>query len=129
MGATLETGCFQDFMFNDFGCKITTAKHCHLIHLRVGHAEGPQVPDLQDPFYAKDIEEHLNWWSEIWRAQHARGDTYHVCVTEHGPEPYQILPTSKTSRHTSDEEKSSHLWDTNSRVKQLAEEKFSTLGL
>lgn len=107
----------------------TTAKHCHLIHLRVGHPEGPQVPDLQDPYYAKDIAEHLNWWAAIFAVQRSRGELYHTCVTEHGPEPYQILPTARTARGNSDEEKSAHLWETNSRIKQLVEERFSLLSI
>jgi hypothetical protein len=37
------------------------ASHCHLMHLRVGHPQGPQVPDINGEFYAKEVNGHLDW--------------------------------------------------------------------
>lgn len=59
-----------------------------LIHARVGHEEGPQLPDPREREHESTVNAHLDWWGEIWKAQKERGmvDTY--VTTEFGPKPY-----------------------------------------
>ena len=76
--------------------------------------------------YAGDVTAHLDWWAEIFLQQRALG-VRHRCVTEHGPEPYQMYVTDKNSTAMSNEEKSSALWAVNAEVKALVVERFDAL--
>ncbi|KAJ1391190.1 xylose isomerase-like protein, partial [Ochromonadaceae sp. CCMP2298] len=73
------------------------ASHCHLIHARFGHEQGPQVVDIGASGSSDSVHAHLQWWGEIWQAQRVRGGAHWV-VTEHGPEPYQIWGAKETQR-------------------------------
>jgi hypothetical protein len=42
-------------------------------HARVGHEEGPQVPDPSAPHWAKHVEGHVAWWKQIFREHIKRG--------------------------------------------------------
>jgi len=46
------------------------------VDARVGHEGGPQVPDPRAPEWAAHLEAHERWWSMVWNAQQARGDTF-----------------------------------------------------
>ena len=59
------------------------------IHARVGYPQGPQVPDPRAPQYAEAVAAHERWWSEIWRARIANGQTQLTLTPEYGPPPYQ----------------------------------------
>lgn len=65
------------------------AEHCEHIHARVGYEEGPQVPDPRAPEYQAHLEAHERWWSLIWAAQEAHGNTVSILTPEYGPPPYQ----------------------------------------
>eukprot|EP00052_Salpingoeca_macrocollata_P033841 m.9731 g.9731 ORF g.9731 m.9731 type:complete len:308 (-) comp5631_c1_seq1:51-974(-) len=65
------------------------AHSCHLIHARVGYAEGPQVPHPAAPEYRAELEAHMQWWETLWTAINARGDKQLYVEPEHGPAPYQ----------------------------------------
>jgi len=110
------------------------ASHCYLLHLRFGHPQGPQIPDLDDPSYSEDIALHLSWWKYIHGIQLDRAEAetqtekqqmYHLAMTEHGPFPYQIWSTpakdkdADTKKNLTDEAKSKILWDINNKVKDL----------
>jgi len=41
------------------------AKHAHLVHARVGWAQGPQVPDPRVEAYSAEVAAHESWWDEI----------------------------------------------------------------
>ena len=72
---------------------ISRADH---IHARVGHIEGPQVPDPRAPEWAEALEKHLGWWMRI--VDHARSEGQScLCITpEFGPYPYMTpLPGSR----------------------------------
>lgn len=59
----------------------TVADHCHFIHARVGHAEGPQVFDPRNSSeYKNEIDAHLSWWKAIFMKQKARGQA--ICYVE-----------------------------------------------
>jgi len=65
------------------------ADHCFHIHARVGHEEGPQVPDPRAPEWKTHLNAHEVWWHEIWTSQHARGMASSTLTPEFGPPPYQ----------------------------------------
>jgi hypothetical protein len=66
------------------------ASHCHLIHARIGYAEGPQIPDPRNSRWSNEVSAHLDWWEHIWMSQSDRGVRRCIVEPEHGPEPYQI---------------------------------------
>ncbi len=69
------------------------AEHCHHLHARVGHEEGPQVSDPRAPEWARHLAVHEGWWDLIWAAQRRRGVTESTLVPEFGPAPYlPLLP-------------------------------------
>jgi len=71
----------------------TAARHCSLIHARVGHAEGPQVVDPRAPAASVELQAHLGWWRQLLQQQKQRGMKQVYVTTEHGPEPYQTFDT------------------------------------
>ncbi|MEM7141935.1 MAG: TIM barrel protein [Actinomycetota bacterium] len=57
------------------------------IHARVGHAQGPQVPDPSDPAWSMELRTHEAWWDQIVDAAATRGDDMTI-TPEFGPPPY-----------------------------------------
>jgi hypothetical protein len=49
------------------------SQHCHLVHARVGHAQGPQVSDPSAPEFKEELETHERWWNEIWKTNQKQG--------------------------------------------------------
>ncbi len=73
----------------DQGAAISAAaRACIHVHARVGHPQGPQVPDPRDPYWQECLEQHEAWWDQIWAAQKARGDQVTTLVPEFGPPDY-----------------------------------------
>jgi sugar phosphate isomerase/epimerase len=71
-------------------------KHAYAIHARVGHAEGPQIPDPRDPLWRPNLEAHLSWWKKIVAHRRAEGCTILPVCPEFGPPPYMtLLPHTK----------------------------------
>jgi sugar phosphate isomerase/epimerase len=64
---------------------LPRARH---IHARVGHAQGPQVPDFRAPEYAAELAAHLGWWDRIVALRRAAGDAVLTITPEFGPAPY-----------------------------------------
>jgi hypothetical protein len=76
-------------LLHDQGAAIAAAaRACIHIHARVGHAQGPQVPDPRDPYWKENLETHESWWDQIWAAQKARGDQVTTLTPEFGPPDY-----------------------------------------
>ena len=67
------------------------ADHCHHVHARVGHEEGPQVSDPRAPEWQNHLKTHERWWDMIWDSQKRRGLETTFLTPEFGPPPY--LPT------------------------------------
>ena len=57
-------------------------------HARVGHEEGPQVPDVADPRWGAHVAGHVAWWKAIFRAHVARGAEVCTVTPEFLPFPY-----------------------------------------
>lgn len=66
------------------------------VHARVGHEEGPQVPDPRAPEWAAQLAAHERWWDWIWEAQRKKGRAQITLTPEFGPPPY--LPTLPYTR-------------------------------
>jgi sugar phosphate isomerase/epimerase len=75
-----------------------------LIHARVGHEQGPQVPDPRAPDWSRYVEQFELWWDRILDAATQRGESVVRVDPEFGPPNY--MPTEPYSgRPTAD------LWD------------------
>jgi hypothetical protein len=66
------------------------ADHCHHLHARVGHEEGPQVSDPRAPEWQLHLTTHERWWDVIWDSQKRRGVETSFLTPEFGPPPYQV---------------------------------------
>jgi len=64
------------------------AKHVYHIHGRVGHSQGPQVPDPRSELWSKWLTHHELLWDTIWKTQKALGTTTAYFEPEFGPPPY-----------------------------------------
>jgi hypothetical protein len=71
-------------------------KNVYAIHARIGHAEGPQIPDPRDPLWQPNLAAHVAWWKRIVELRSAEGcDLLPICP-EFGPPPYMtLLPHTK----------------------------------
>jgi hypothetical protein len=68
------------------------------IHARVGHAQGPQVPDFRAPEYAAELASHLGWWDRIVALRRAAGAPAITMTPEFGPPPYTFrLPYTQAA--------------------------------
>lgn len=59
-----------------------------LVHARVGHEEGPQVPDPRSPRWTAYVERFEAWWDAIRDAHLARGESVLRIDPEFGPPNY-----------------------------------------
>jgi sugar phosphate isomerase/epimerase len=76
------------------GCAI---RNSFAIHARIGHAEGPQVPDPRDPLWQPNLDAHLSWWKQIVALRRAGRCQLLPITPEFGPAPYMTwLPHTKT---------------------------------
>lgn len=81
--------CVAERLLEDFGDVIArAASRTHHIHARVGHEQGPQVPDPRAPEWLPQLRAHEAWWSQIWAAQRAAGLAESTLTPEFGPPPY-----------------------------------------
>jgi sugar phosphate isomerase/epimerase len=63
-------------------------QHTSLIHARVGHTEGPQVPDPRVPQWQEPVDRFLGFWDRIKAAHEARGEAVLRVDPEFGPPNY-----------------------------------------
>lgn len=64
------------------------AARCRHLHLRVGHAQGPQVADPRSAHHRDDLDAHLRWWKRVAALSGASPLT---ATPEFGPDGYQSL--------------------------------------
>ena len=85
---------------------LRATRHSFAIHARVGHEQGPQIPDPRDSLWQTHLDVHLAWWKKIVAQRRAEGRAV-LCVTpEFGPAPYMTL-LPNTHQPIAD------LWDVN----------------
>jgi len=68
-----------------------TIKRTEHIHARVGHTEGPQVPDPRVTEWQIATGHFMAWWLQIINHKRVTGDKLLTITTEFGPAPY--MPT------------------------------------
>ncbi len=74
---------------------LAIARTDHL-HARVGHPEGPQVPDPRAPEWADAVETHFAWWDRVVERHRAEALPVMTVTAEFGPAPYTTpLPHSR----------------------------------
>ena len=90
--------CVAERLLPDCGDIIRlAADHCHHLHSRVGHEQGPQVSDPRAPEWERHLTTHEGWWDIIWESQKKRGMKEATLVPEFGPAPYIAeLPYTRT---------------------------------
>ncbi|TWI64419.1 xylose isomerase-like TIM barrel protein [Pseudoduganella lurida] len=87
------------------------------IHARIGHAQGPQVPDFRAPEYAAELAAHLAWWDRIVTLRHAAGAPVLTITPEFGPAPY-------TFRQPYTQELVTDPWDLNVAMAALLRSRY-----
>jgi hypothetical protein len=94
------------------------SERTHHIHMRVGYAQGPQVPDPAAPEYRPALHAHESWWDRILKKQAELGKKEMTCEPEHGTDGYQHqLPYTKVEV--------ADLWEVNNWVKNAQKERMS----
>ena len=84
--------CVHESLLADQAERVECAiKHAFAIYARVGHPEGPQVPDPRDPLWQSQLEAHLAWWKQIIALRRAEGCELLPICPEFGPAPYMTL--------------------------------------
>jgi hypothetical protein len=71
--------------------------HVAHLHARVGHEQGPQVPDPAAPEWQQHVSLFLAWWKEIVDFRRSQSASLFTITPEHGPAPY--MPLAPYSRH------------------------------
>jgi hypothetical protein len=84
--------CVHESLLADQSERVERAiVNAHAIHARVGHAEGPQIPDPRDSLWQPNLEAHLEWWKKIVERRKADGFPVLPVCPEFGPAPYMTL--------------------------------------
>lgn len=65
--------------------------HTDHIHARVGHTEGPQVPDPRDAIWADSLNHHLGWWDKVVQIKTDEKAPLLTITPEFGAPPYTTL--------------------------------------
>jgi len=93
------------------------ASHVHLIHGRVGHSQGPQVPDPRSDLWHKWLVHHELLWDIIWKAQRENKVATTFFEPEFGPPPYAWVTGYGTPQ--------TNVWDVCEWVTKREVERFS----
>ena len=81
--------CVCERLLEDFNDLLSqVARQTWHVHARVGHEQGPQVPDPRVPEWAPQLAAHEAWWDRIWSAQRERSQPVSTLTPEFGPPPY-----------------------------------------
>jgi sugar phosphate isomerase/epimerase len=84
--------CVHESLLEDQAERVErAAQNACAIHARVGHAEGPQIPDPRDPLWKPNLEAHLAWWKMIAARRRSEGCVLLPVCPEFGPPPYMTL--------------------------------------
>lgn len=69
-------------------------QRAHHIHARVGHAQGPQITDIRNPYWNNEVETFIDWWKKIFFTRSAEGKDFMTMTPEFGPLPYSPIDTN-----------------------------------
>jgi sugar phosphate isomerase/epimerase len=106
--------CVHESLLQDQQASVSRAMdRAFYIHARVGHSEGPQVPDPREATWQPAVEAHVAWWREIIRRRADASSSLAFCV-EFGPPTYQTV-------YPGMDNPTAVLWDINCSMKQLLE--------
>jgi len=95
--------CVCESMLGDQAESLELAvQHTSLVHARVGHEEGPQVPDPRGERWLPYVEQFEGWWDRIKEAHEARGETVMRVDPEFGPPNYLWTDPSAGDRPVAD---------------------------
>jgi len=84
--------CVHESLLADQASRVERAtQSAYAIHARVGHAEGPQIPDPRDELWRPNLDAHLAWWKKIAACRRAAGCAMLPICPEFGPAPYMTL--------------------------------------
>jgi len=98
---------------------IARAEH---IHARVGHPEGPQVPDPRMSEWQEATRIFMSWWLRILAQQERSGKKQCTITPEFGPPPY-MLTVPATGQPVADQ------FALNCFIKDLLKDKMKGAGL
>jgi sugar phosphate isomerase/epimerase len=82
---TVVTGTMLEAVPAEVAAAIDRTRH---VHARVGHTEGPQVPDPRAAQWQGQVNRHMEWWDKILAAHKARGAEVMTVDPEFGPPNY-----------------------------------------
>lgn len=90
------------------------------IHARVGHTQGPQVPDPRWPGWQAETEFFLNIWQRILEQKLKSGRAMISITPEFGPAPY--MWTDRNNKPVADQ------WELNTYMMTILRERFALLS-
>jgi hypothetical protein len=111
--------CVHESLLEDQAERVElAARRSYAIHARVGHTQGPQIPDPRDPRWEPNLQAHLAWWKSIVAHRRAEGCPFLTICPEFGPPPYMtLLPFSQ--------QPVADLWEINCSVREWLRERLS----
>ncbi len=110
--------CVHESLLADQSERVEHAiQSAYAIHARVGHAEGPQIPDPRDSLWRSNLEAHLAWWKQIADCRRAEGCASLPVCPEFGPFPY-MTPLPHTHQPIAD------LWEINCYMRDWLKERL-----
>lgn len=71
----------------------------HHIHARVGHAQGPQITDMRNPYWENEVQVFTKWWKEVYLARKRDGNPSITITPEFGPLPYAPINDTGTTAY------------------------------
>ncbi|HWW42745.1 hypothetical protein, partial [Pedobacter sp.] len=84
--------CVTESMLENFEQIVEQAiRRTRHVHARIGHENGPQVPDPRAPEWSYALDIFLGWWDRIVALNLQLGHAQLTFTTEFGPPPY--MPT------------------------------------
>lgn len=110
--------CVSESFLEHFSPELTQAiARTEHIHARVGHKEGPQIPDPRLPHWQKEVNYFMELWERILALRKMEGKGMTTFTTEFGPPPY-MWTNSETNQPIVNQ------WDVNLYMKDLLEQQF-----
>lgn len=88
------------------------------IHSRVGHQEGPQIPDPRAPEWQDAVKFHASWWDKVIELKRKKGDNQFTITSEFGAPPYLVLMPFTRQPITSQ-------WEINVHMMNLLKTRYS----